>query len=73
VINGSVDFYNFIVFDRWGHLVFETFDRDEKWDGTMFNNGKKPLKQDVYVYKIIVRFEPATPSEEIFGRITLIY
>jgi hypothetical protein len=53
--------------------VFETFDRDIKWYGTMFNNGKKPLKQDVYVHKIIVRFEPGTPNEEIFGRITLIY
>lgn len=73
IISGNVEFYNFIVYDRWGHLVFETFDRDIKWDGTMFNNGKKPLKQDVYVYKIIVRFEPGTPNEEIFGRITLIY
>jgi gliding motility-associated-like protein len=64
--------YDFMIFDRWGHLVFETFDKDVKWDGTMFNNGKKPIKQDVYVYKIVVAFEPEE-VQQIHGNVTVIY
>ncbi len=46
--NGFSDFHLWI-FNRWGELLFETRDADEKWNGT--RNGK-PLKSDVYVYKI---------------------
>jgi len=35
------------VYDRWGELVFESFDPDDKWDGTY--NGKA-LPADVYGY-----------------------
>ena len=64
--------YDFLVYDRWGHLVFETLDKDVKWDGTYFNNGKKPIKQDVYVYKIVLAFEP-DKLQELYGNITVIY
>ena len=37
----------FRVFDRWGEMVFESFDRLEGWDGTF--RGKK-LDPDVYDY-----------------------
>jgi large repetitive protein len=64
--------YNFTIYDRWGHLVFETLDIEEKWDGTMFNNGIKPIKQDVYVYKIILSFAPEK-VEQLHGNVTVIY
>jgi gliding motility-associated-like protein len=64
--------YDFLIFDRWGHLVFETFDKEVKWNGTYFNNGKKPIKQDVYVYKIVIAFEP-NKLQQINGNITVIY
>jgi gliding motility-associated-like protein len=64
--------YNFLIFDRWGNLVFETLDRDLKWDGTMFNNGVKPIKEDVYVYKLMVAFEPEN-IQQLYGNVTVIY
>lgn len=64
--------YNFLIFDRWGHLVFETLDKEVKWDGTYYNNGKKPIKEDVYVYKIIVAFEK-DEIQQIHGNVTVIY
>ena len=41
----------FRIFDRWGELVFETFDRLEGWDGTFRN---KDLDPDVYDYYLKV-------------------
>lgn len=64
--------YYFAIYDRWGHVVFETNDRDKYWDGTFKNKGKKAIKQDVYVYKLTAIF-----SEEevfnLFGNITVIH
>jgi gliding motility-associated-like protein len=64
--------FDFLIFDRWGHLVFETFNKDEKWDGTFFNTGKKPIKQDVYVYKVVLGFS-LDEVKEIYGNVTVIY
>ncbi len=64
--------FDFLIFDRWGHLVFETFNKDEKWDGTLYNNGKKPIKQDVYVYKVVLGFS-LDEVKEIYGNVTVIY
>lgn len=39
------------IFDRWGKLVFETFDVKESWDGTHRESGK-PVQQGAYSYQI---------------------
>jgi gliding motility-associated-like protein len=44
-----VDEYHLMVFNRWGELIFESFDKDTGWDGTV--SGKR-AKQDVYVWKV---------------------
>jgi gliding motility-associated-like protein len=72
-IMGNPISYNFIVFDRWGHIIFETFDKNVKWDGTFKNQDKEPIKQDVYGYQIQIQFEKSVPLEKIFGRVTIIY
>jgi gliding motility-associated-like protein len=41
--------YTFMVFDRWGMLIFETHTWGEGWDGTFHGN---PCQQDVYVWKL---------------------
>lgn len=38
-----------VIFDRWGNQVFESFNPDFRWDGTM---GGTPLPEGVYVYNI---------------------
>ena len=48
-----VDTYEFSVFNRWGELLFYTKDLHVGWDG--YFKGK-PCQQDVYVYKIKVRY-----------------
>jgi gliding motility-associated-like protein len=39
------------IFDRWGKMVFETYDVKESWDGTDMKSGK-PLPQGAYTYQI---------------------
>jgi gliding motility-associated-like protein len=41
--------YHLTIINRWGQLVFESFDQNTGWDGTIPTNGKK-AKNDVYVY-----------------------
>lgn len=41
--------YHFMVFDRWGMLIFETYDLNEGWDGRF--KGEE-CQQDVYVWKV---------------------
>jgi gliding motility-associated-like protein len=44
-----VEEYHLMVFNRWGELIFESFDKDTGWDG--YVDGKM-AKQDVYVWKV---------------------
>lgn len=41
------DGYELLIYDRWGHKMFETTNIYEQWDGTFKG---KMCKQDVYVY-----------------------
>ncbi|MCA6365133.1 MAG: PKD domain-containing protein [Bacteroidetes bacterium] len=47
-IMGAED-YRFLIFDRWGELIFDTQDADQGWDGRY--KGDK-CQQDVYVWKV---------------------
>lgn len=46
--------FEFLIFNRWGELLFESQDVSRGWDGTY--NGKI-CQQDVYMYKLTARFE----------------
>ncbi|MCH2083407.1 MAG: gliding motility-associated C-terminal domain-containing protein [Saprospiraceae bacterium] len=56
------------IYDRWGELMFETNDFNQRWDGTF--RGKK-LNPGVYVYYMRVKC-PDEESYERFGNVTLI-
>jgi gliding motility-associated-like protein len=45
----NVDEYHLMIFNRWGELIFESFDKDTGWDGIVDG---KIAKQDVYVFKV---------------------
>ena len=49
ILNSQIVQLNYFrVFDRWGHLVFETTDVSQQWDGTV--DGKK-AEMGVYVWE----------------------
>lgn len=41
--------YHFIVYNRWGEIVFESFDSTKGWDG---NYGGIPCQDGVYTWKV---------------------
>lgn len=52
--------YNYLVFDRWGNLIFQTSNPDEGWDGN-YNN--KPVANGVYTVFIDFRFTSKKDGE----------
>lgn len=45
--------YEMIIFDRWGNLIFTTYDLNFGWNGTA-NGGDKICQQDVYTYRVTI-------------------
>ena len=71
---GDPVFFDFLIFDRWGHVIFETHDKNVKWNGTFKNQDKEPIKQDVYVYKLVIGFGGSIGKfYENTGIVTVIY
>jgi gliding motility-associated-like protein len=65
--------FEFMVFNRWGNIVFKSTTLGDKWNGTEFNNGDpyEDCVMDVYVYRIIVK--PLTDGKKKFiGKVTLV-
>lgn len=52
--------YNLQVFNRWGEIIFESFDISEGWNGTL--NGR-PAPEDMYVYKVVASDETGDKIE----------
>ena len=67
-IMGGVDEYHLMIFNRWGELIFESFDPLIGWDG--YYRGELS-KQDVYVYKAKVKFSDGRVETKV-GDVTLI-
>lgn len=64
---GVKDFH-LMIFNRWGELIFETFDIKVGWDG--YYRGKI-CQQDVYVWRVFARFHDGREFNKI-GDVTLL-
>jgi gliding motility-associated-like protein len=42
--------YHLLIFNRWGDLIWESYDQDEKWDGTYKGN---EVPEGVYFYLLV--------------------
>jgi gliding motility-associated-like protein len=63
------DGYDFLIYDRWGQLIYRTGNPDDAWDGK-FNGRYVP--QGVYVY--LLKFRDALgQSRQIKGNVAVIY
>ena len=61
--------YTMLIFNRWGDLIFESYDLEDGWDGTHKN---EPAQTDVYVWKLIVLDQYSGEKEEHYGHVTLL-
>jgi gliding motility-associated-like protein len=62
------DYYDFLVFDRWGQLLYQTSNPEDEWDGV-----RKGLDcpSGVYAYRLTYKF-PGLPASEAYGDVALI-
>jgi gliding motility-associated-like protein len=57
------------IFDRWGEKIYESNDKDFKWDGKY--KGRK-IQHDTYIYNIDAIGYYGTPINKM-GRLTVLY
>jgi len=72
-VNWDMNYFEMYIFDRWGNIMFKSFDvKNKYWNGTLNNEGTiEDVFTDVYVYLIRVK-ELNGPKHEYFGRVTLL-
>lgn len=58
------------IFNRWGEMVFQTFDPERGWNGRQKDGTKAPT--DVYIYKFIMK-DMLGKTNEFSGFVTLLY
>lgn len=61
--------YHFMIFDRWGMLLFDTHDTYMGWDGRFKGN---KCQEDVYVWKIEFRNAETRSFQQYIGHVNLI-
>lgn len=62
-------YYEFLIYNRWGELLFSTNDPLESWRG-LDSNGE-PYQQDVYVYKLTLEANTGERTKRV-GHVALI-
>ena len=71
ILGVQQDWYDFMVFDRWGMLIFRTTDPYEAWNGALDNSGDV-LSQDVFVWKLRAKDQFTAEKQELIGTVTLV-
>jgi len=69
VITCEFDEYHIVIYNRWGQLLFESFDQNEKWDGKYKN---QEVAEGVYFYLITYKHLLSSDKERYHsGSVTL--
>ncbi len=67
------EYYNLVIYDRWGVKVFESQDKNIDWNGKLFNTGEK-CSDGTYYYILKYRFKNNEKNEKILnGVVRLIW
>lgn len=61
--------YHMIIYNRWGEILFESYNSDFGWDGTY---GGQLVKSGVYVWVIKAGLQESTQIKEYKGYVTLL-
>jgi len=63
--------YKIYIFNRWGEMIFESFDVNKKWNGHDYRNNKL-CKSDIYIWKIKANELLTGELREFQGHVMLI-
>jgi gliding motility-associated-like protein len=64
-----VEDYEFLIFDRWGERIFESFTPGEAWDGSMRG---ELVETEVYVWKLYCRDQLTNERISRVGHVTVL-
>ncbi len=67
-IYGDIEALDLVIYDRWGHIVFETKDQSQGWDGSC--KGKQ-VQSGVYGYRVTLTDRSGTVIQKK-GNITVV-
>jgi len=65
----SLDEFTLDIFDRWGHPVFSTTDRNQGWDGKVAGT---PAEVGVYVWRLKARSLQTLQKRILYGHVSLL-
>jgi len=68
-VDCPLDLYQLTIINRWGQIVFESFDSKVLWDGT-YNNKSEP--NGLYLYYVRYRFVSDSETKVKSGHLTLL-
>jgi len=65
--------YHFMIFDRWGEKIFESFDREMAWTGN-YKGSDHYCKEDVYVWRVELKYitQSEIENKTLEGHVTLL-
>jgi gliding motility-associated-like protein len=63
--------YHAVIYNRWGEIIWESYDATVGWDGTYGLNGIS-VQDEVYIYNITFGYKDSAKKERITGHIALI-
>ena len=68
------DDFQIFIYNRWGELIYESKDRNFRWNGGYNNNSGQPLPGGAYAYviKYVSSFRPDQGVKEKHGGVALI-
>jgi gliding motility-associated-like protein len=70
ITNGiSIEGFVFEVYNRWGELIWQSFDPEIKWDGT-YNN--RPITDGTYLWKMTFKSLKNGEKQVVSGYVTII-
>ena len=61
--------YHLTIFNRWGEILFESYDAEFGWDGTY---GGKIVEDGTYIWKIVVKRTDVDDREEYIGHVNVL-
>jgi gliding motility-associated-like protein len=64
--------YRFVIYNRWGEMVFESYNDNVGWDGTYGANLNFPAQDGVYQWMIQLKMKENEKAIHFNGHVTLI-
>jgi len=64
--------YHLIVYNRWGEIMFESYNPEVGWDGTYGKDSNTPCKDGTYIWQIRLKSLESEEAEVFTGHVNLL-